>query len=204
MSLSMSHTSDLKAPVLLVAMPQILDPFFHKSVVLLVHHDEEGSFGFVVNRPTTTQVTDILSSMEIDWQGAQDSLAYLGGPVQTELGTVLFSPRQEGDEEAQASFKGSTAITDDDLITHHIDDLVSLAADPPRAMRLFLGYAGWGADQLIAEILRDDWLTAPVDHDVLYCADPATAWQLALQSIGIDPDSLLSWSPAMGGNGQAN
>ncbi len=205
----MSNTSDLKAPVLLIAMPQILDPFFHKSVVLLVHHDEEGSFGFIVNRPTTTRVSDILSGMEIEWHGEEDSLAYLGGPVQTELGTVLFSPHVEpaedrSEKDRHDEFKGSTEITAENSITHHIDDLVTLAGQPPKAMRLLLGYAGWGANQLIAEILRNDWLTAPVSHDLIYCADPTTAWQEALKSVGIDADALLPWSPAMGDDGQAN
>ena len=59
--------AELQAPLLLIAMPQVLDPFFHRSVVLLVHHDAEGSFGFIVNRPTAISVAEILSGMEIEW-----------------------------------------------------------------------------------------------------------------------------------------
>ena len=63
--------SDLTTPVLLLAMPQVVDPFFHKSVVLLLHHEEEGSFGFIVNRPTGIRLQEILEGMEVNWQGGE-------------------------------------------------------------------------------------------------------------------------------------
>src|SRR5262245_27980652 len=84
--------AELQAPLLLIAMPQILDPFFHRSVVLLVHHDAEGSLGFIINRPTAISVSEILAGMEIEWNGHGDVVAHFGGPVQPQLGTVLFCP----------------------------------------------------------------------------------------------------------------
>ena len=185
----MSLTPDLKAPVLLLATPQIDDPFFRKSVVLLVHHDGEGSFGFIVNRPTNIRVRDILEGLEIEWEGPEGSLAHLGGPVQTELGTVLFTPSSSY---PLTELKGDTEVASGNFITHHIDDLNLLAGQPPGSLRLFLGYAGWGADQLISEISRNDWLTAPVQDELIYCPDPDAAWEKALRSAGIDPTSLQS------------
>ena len=79
----------IETPILLLAIPQVIDPFFHKAVVLLVHHDEEGSFGFNVNRPTELAIEDVLDSLEIPWNGLKDATAYFGGPVQSQLGTVL-------------------------------------------------------------------------------------------------------------------
>ena len=79
------------APVLLIAMPQVLDPFFHTGVVLLLAHEEEGSFGFILNRPTGIRVAEILRGMEIAWKGEAGALAYFGGPVQPQLGTVLWA-----------------------------------------------------------------------------------------------------------------
>src|SRR5215203_5454482 len=84
--------SDLITPVLLMAMPQVLDPFFHRSVVLLLHHEDEGSFGFILNRPTGIKVSEILKGMDVGWEGREGVVAYFGGPVQPQLGTVLFSP----------------------------------------------------------------------------------------------------------------
>jgi putative AlgH/UPF0301 family transcriptional regulator len=85
-------SATLSTPVLLLAMPQVLDPFFHRSVVLLIRHEDEGSLGFIVNRPTGIKVSEILKGMEVDWHGREDAVAYFGGPVQPNLGTVLFGP----------------------------------------------------------------------------------------------------------------
>ena len=68
---------ELSPPVFLLAMPQVQDPFFHRSVVLLLGHTEEGSFGFVVNRPTGLQLTEILQGMELEWRGDPEAEAYL-------------------------------------------------------------------------------------------------------------------------------
>src|SRR5436305_450854 len=87
-----ASASDLTTPVLLLAMPQVLDPYFERSVVLLVHHEEAGSLGFVLNHPTAIRVGEILKEMDLRWAGRPEIVAYRGGPVQPELGTVLFAP----------------------------------------------------------------------------------------------------------------
>jgi putative transcriptional regulator len=184
--------SDLIAPVLLVAMPQVLDPFFHRSVVLLVRHEEEGSFGFIVNRTTGIRLEEILQGMEVVWRGHCEMMAHFGGPVRPQLGTVLFSP---GPVETEAATEVHPGIA----LTQHIGDLMRLAETPPPQFRLFLGYAGWGAGQLIEEILRNDWLTAPVHSDLVFAADPDEMWADALRSVGVDPAALPSWTPGRGG-----
>ena len=183
--------SDLITPVLLLAMPQVLDPSFHRSVVLLLHHADEGSFGFIVNRPTGIKVGDILKGMDIGWQGGKEAVAYLGGPVQQNLGTVLFSPVvfDGGPEDTAAEVVPGVALT------QHIGDLSRLAEAPPDRFRLLLGYAGWGEGQLMEEILRNDWLTAPVSGDLIFAPDPEQVWDAALRSVGIDPAALPSWIP---------
>ncbi len=190
----------LPTPVLLLAMPQVLDPFFHRSVVLLVRHEEEGSFGFIVNRPTGIKVSEILKGMEVDWQGPADAVAYFGGPVQPQLGTVLFGPAaaESGDEfEGAATSEVLAGVS----LTQHVGDLSGLAEAPPERFRLLLGYAGWGAGQLIEEILRNDWLTAPVRPDLIFAPDPERVWAAALESVGVDPATLPSWTPS-GGDGE--
>jgi putative transcriptional regulator len=191
----MSLTPDLAAPVLLVAMPQILDPLFHKSVILLVHHDEQGSFGLILNRRSRQRLAHLLDELELDWQGDGDARVYIGGPVQPELGTVLFSQiEQSATDGSQEGLRGAIPVAAGQAITHHIDDLSRLAGQPPESMRLFLGYAGWGAGQLVAEISRNDWLTAPVRKELLYCESDAT-WERTLATVGVEPGSLPSWSP---------
>lgn len=190
----------LTTPVLLMAMPQVQDPFFHRSVVLLVHHTDDESFGFVSNRPTDISVAEILGGMEIGWGGDEDTLAYFGGPVQPQLGTVMFDPRDVADDGSDDP-QTSTEVTPGLRISQHLDDLNRLAESPSHDFRLFLGYAGWGEGQLVGEILRNDWLTAPVRRDLLFSDNPATVWEQALESVGVDPAALPSWSPPAGGSG---
>jgi putative transcriptional regulator len=199
--------SDLSPPVLLLAMPQVLDPFFHRSVILLIHHEDEGSFGFILNRPTGIKVGEILKGMEVLWEGPEASVAYFGGPVRPQLGTVLFAPRQ--DEETLHSREGgepnaSSEVLPGLALTQHIGDLAQLAEAPPDRFRLFLGYAGWGEGQLVEEILRNDWLTAPVQSELIFASDPATVWEDALRSVGVDPAALPSWTAGGGGEETTN
>jgi putative transcriptional regulator len=224
-------SATLSPPVLLLAMPQVLDPFFHRSVVLLVRHEEEGSLGFIVNRPTGIKVDEILKGMEVSWQGREDAVAYFGGPVQPNLGTVLFGAASgaasgetavgavqvPGGEVGAGRAAGAAATSGEGgdgplgeaatevltgvFLTQHVGDLSRLAEAPPERFRLFLGYAGWGSGQLIDEILRNDWLTAPARGDLIFAPDPEKLWAAALGSVGVDPAALPSWTPS-GGNGE--
>lgn len=210
-------SATLSTPVLLLAMPQVLDPFFHRSVVLLVRHEDEGSLGFIVNRPTGIKVNEILKGMEVDWHGREDAVAHFGGPVQPNLGTVLFGPASRppapgadadapaapagaGDFEGEATSEVLAGVS----LTQHIGDLSRLAESPPERFRLFLGYAGWGSGQLIEEILRNDWLTAPARGDLIFAPDPDRVWSAALESVGVDPATLPSWTPSGNGEETAN
>ncbi len=193
----------LAAPVLLLAMPQVLDPFFRRSVVLLVRHEEEGSLGFIVNRPTGIKVNEILKGMEVGWHGRDETVAFFGGPVEPHLGTVLFGPppaREEGGIAVEAASELLTGVS----LTQHIGDLSRLAEAPPDRFRLILGYAGWGAGQLIEEILRNDWLTAPASGDLIFATDPDLVWAAALESVGVDPAALPAWTPSANGEETAN
>jgi putative transcriptional regulator len=186
-----SSASDLETPVLLLAMPQVLDPHFHRSVVLLLRHEEEGSFGFIVNRPLETRLLEILEDLDIaEWTGSRDAPAHFGGPVQPQLGSVLFAPEDDEHLEGEAI----TEVIPGVGLTHHVGDLERLAKRPPRRFRLLLGYAAWGGGQLMEEILRNDWLLAPVDPDLIFATDAETLWDTALRSVGVDPASLPSWT----------
>ena len=189
----MTKPLELQTPVLLLAMPQVLDPFFHKSVVLLIHHQDEGSLGFIVNRPTGIKVSEILSGLEIPWQGDNSTMAFFGGPVQPQLGTVLFRQPDDmplDDEDSDHL----TEIFPGAAMTQRIGDLENLAEEPPGSFRFLLGYAGWGSGQLAQEIMRNDWLTAPVLDELVFGESPEDVWSAALASVGIDPTQLPAWT----------
>lgn len=186
----------LSVPVLLLAMPQIQDPFFAKSVVLLLAHEEEGSFGFIVNRQTELKVTAILEDLDLAWAGDADALAGFGGPVQPQVGTVLFS----GSGSALPALESSSEVASGIHLTQHVGELGLLGASPPEQFRLLLGHAGWGAGQLVEEILRNDWLTAPVDPKLVFGGDTEAVWEAAMASVGIDPAALPAWTPSSTGD----
>lgn len=198
-----NELSQLKAPTLLLAMPQVQDPFFHKSVVFLIEHTDEGSFGLIANRPSDIDVAEILVGMEIEWRGEPTLPAYFGGPVQPQLGTVLFDLETAVFDDPSQVAETSTEVLEGLRITQHIGDLTQLAERPSEHFRLFLGYAGWGEGQLVREIERNDWLIAPVQQELLFAEDPEQAWASAVRSVGVDPDSLPSWTQD-GGEGSSN
>jgi putative transcriptional regulator len=189
--------AQLAPPLFLLATPQVADPFFHKSVVLLVSHEDQGSGGFIVNRSTDSRVAEVLKGMGIPWKGREDARVYFGGPVQTHLGTVLFDteevsvPLGEGEEKPPAEFQGVRLSRDS-------TSLARVAQDPPPSFRLFLGYAGWGPGQLVEEILRNDWLVAPLNKGLLFSGTPQDAWADGIRGMGLDPDAISTWVPGTG------
>lgn len=202
-------SDDLATPVLLIAMPQVQDPFFHKSVVLLLQHSDEGSAGLIVNRPTGLQVSEVLAGMEMRWGGDESAVTWFGGPVAPQTGTVLFAPDEDGgvdgvgDGDGGDGPGGTGTLVTGLALTQNVAVLNRLAPAPPDHFRLFLGYAGWGEGQLMEEFLRNDWLTAPVVPDLVFAPRPEDAWTGALQSVGVDPSHLPSWTAA-NDDGSAN
>jgi putative transcriptional regulator len=90
--ISVEVTERNLAPGLLLAMPQLLDPNFHRAVVLMIEHNEEGSFGLIVNRPSTMSVSALLVALDMTWRGDNGAVVWTGGPVMPTSGWVLHEP----------------------------------------------------------------------------------------------------------------
>ncbi len=180
--------TDLQAPTLLISMPQVQDPFFQRSVVLLINHAEDGSFGFVVNRRTDLLVKSILAELEMEWGGAADTPALLGGPVQPQVGTILMPTSQLGGSSRALEIAPGLCVTQE------VDSLREISLRPPTGLRLILGYSGWSPGQLEAEVERHDWLLCPLDAGLVF--DPAldSMWHKALTHVGINPAVLPEWT----------
>jgi len=176
----------LTAPTLLIAMPQVLDPFFARTVVLLVHHDAEGSLGYIVNRTTEVRVEEICAGLDLAWQGSRDAVAHFGGPVQAGVVAILYR------EESPGSDAWAFHLPPDLYLSGSRDDLDRLVVAPPADFRLLLGYAGWGPGQIDQELLRGDWLTAEPSSELIFGRPPDSVWRSALESIGVDPGALPS------------
>jgi putative transcriptional regulator len=167
-------------------MPQLLDPNFRRSVVLLLHHDSDFTFGLVLNRPSEIAAESLCASLGIDWKGAPEVLVDWGGPVQPNTGWVLLG------DDAGAALEDATDVTDDLRFAGSLDSLRKLAASPPCRMRLFLGYAGWGAGQLEAELAQGAWLVAPLSNRAVFEVDADDLWERVLRDLGIDPATLVA------------
>ncbi len=184
----------LDPPFFLVAMPQVLDPFFHRTVVIVLEHRGEGSFGYIVNRATDFTVGDLLGGLDMEWNGPAETIGWFGGPVQPQMGTALFISAEADLEGQVMPVRPPTHLTAD------LNVIRQLAADPPDRFKLILGYSGWSAGQLDEEMNRNDWLVAPFDEDILFTVDPDTTWTRALALIDVKPESLAAWSPSEPGS----
>ena len=171
---------------LLVAMPNMRDPRFEKTVIYMCVHNAEGAVGLVLNRQIESiTFPDLLRQLEIETDDEAPQLPiHFGGPVETGRGFVLHS--------ADYGQTGTIMLGDLIGLTATVDILKDLAAHRgPRSSMLALGYAGWGPGQLDDEIQQNAWLNVPSDEDLVFDSRLDTKWSRAIAKLGIDP-SLLS------------
>ncbi len=175
--------SDL-APAFLVAMDQLWDPNFRGSVVLMLHHDDQGAIGLVVNRTTDLEMASLCETFGLAWHGPPEMRVDWGGPVQPECGWMLLG---EGGLDAPEV----ESVTEGICFTRSNDVLREVAQNPPRQMRMFLGYAGWGPGQLERELAQGAWLAAPVSPRLVFEGENDRLWDDVVRSLGIEPATLV-------------
>lgn len=170
---------------LLVAMPQMQDPRFARSVILMCAHNEEGAMGLVVNK-LLDQITlsELMKQLGIDCIGASGrNPVHFGGPVEGGRGFVLHSP--DYIENGTLVIGNSLALT----ATLDILRAIGRGAGPRRSL-LALGYAGWGPGQLDSEIQANGWLNVAADEDIVFELGLADRWARALAKLGVHPLTL--------------
>jgi putative transcriptional regulator len=174
---------------LLIAMPQMSDPRFARSVVYLCAHNADGAMGLVVNRRLgALSFKDLLTQMGLESGEVNDRIRlHFGGPVESGRGFVLHTP----DYQSEATM----CVDDGFAMTATLDVLREIAdgKGPVKAM-LALGYAGWAAGQLDSEIQNNGWLHVPADQDLVFGEDDASKWERAVAKVGIDLSLLSSES----------
>jgi putative transcriptional regulator len=172
---------------LLVSMPQMLDPFFERSVVYLcAHSPEDGAMGLVVNKTIEAlTIDDLYSQLKIEPVARADRQqpVHFGGPVATGQGFVLHSTDYRDE--------GTLGIGTDFAMTATIDILRATGRGAgPRQSLVALGYAGWGPGQLDAEIQANGWLMVAADTGLVFDVEDGSKWQRALAKLGISPEML--------------
>lgn len=170
---------------LLIAMPQMSDPFFDHSVVYLCAHGEEtGAMGLVVNKTfDSLTIDDLYAQLKIEPVTHSNRLVHFGGPVAPGQGFVLHS--------ADYREESTLGIGEEFAMTATLDILLAQSkGEGPRQGLVALGYAGWGPGQLEAEIGANGWLLVAADTSLVFAAEDDSKWQRALAKLGVSPEML--------------
>ena len=170
------------APALLLSMPQLDDPNFRRSVVLLCQHTPDGAWGLVLNRPTGTAAAE---AVRLDPPILSDNGLELwaGGPVETERGCLLLGEDPNDIESVQVC--PGIFISGSATLLRRL-----LEKDRPPRTRLLMGYAGWGPGQLDAELRASAWLISQIELDLVFEVPPAEMWETAIRRLGAEPCAL--------------
>ena len=165
----------------LIAMPNMADPHFAKSLTLVCEHNDQGALGVVVNRPIEMNLHALLEQVSIaPEQDIFKSVAvHFGGPVQIDRGFVLHSP--VGD------WQSTLAVGTEIGLTTSKDILQAVArGEGPRRLLVTLGYAGWAPGQLEHELAQNAWLTVPASSDVIFDLPADERLSAAMSLLGVD------------------
>jgi putative transcriptional regulator len=173
----------LKGQVL-IAGPDLLDPNFHQTVVLVTEHSEDGAMGLILNRPTDAVVAEV--APELGELVEAGGVVHSGGPVQPQ--SVIVLGEFEDPAAAGLIVEGDLGLLGADV---DFEDLGSVI----RRARVFAGYAGWGPGQLEAEIERDDWITGGAGRDDVFARQSGRLWSTVLVRMG-GRYTLLAHMPA--------
>jgi putative transcriptional regulator len=172
---------------LLVAMPQMSDPFFARSVVYLCAHSQDaGAMGLIINKTIDTlTIEELYAQLKIEavTRAHQPQLLHFGGPVAPGQGFVLHS--------ADYRDEGTMAVGGEFALTATLDILRATGkGEGPRLSLVAVGYAGWSPGQLDAEIQANGWLLVAADTGLVFEAEDECKWQRALAKLGVSPAML--------------
>ena len=169
----------------LIAMPNMVDPHFAKTLTFICEHNDKGALGLVVNRPTEMTLQSLLEQVSIPF-GSEEFKSipiHFGGPVQVDRGFVLHMPLGQ--------WQSTLAVSPEVGLTTSKDILQALArGEGPRQLLVTLGYAGWAPGQLEQELAQNAWLTVQAKAEVIFGLPAEDRLPAAMGLLGIDFASL--------------
>jgi putative transcriptional regulator len=175
------------APGFLIAMPQLGDPNFHRSVILMIEHGDNGAMGLVVNRTSNLTLRDLAKGQEIKVaRPIETQPVMVGGPVEPQRGFILHDNGQVAERHE---------VLPGLYLSVTLDALEPLLSQGTARLRFCLGYSGWGPKQLEKEISAGAWLFTEAAGDQVLVGEPDKMWDGTLRGMGVDPAMLL---PAAG------
>ena len=175
---------------LLIDSGNLAGSFFSRTVVLLCQHSTEGAFGLALNRPTGKAVGEMIVE-DLPERICEQDLS-IGGPVQSQSMSFLHSDDYLPDANVIPNLN----------LEHSLDELVELGGSfsVSQQVRIFAGYAGWGAGQLEDEMKRNAWVTHPASVDHVFAIPPAQLWRAVMIEMGgvhklmADAPEDISWN----------
>ncbi len=172
----MGDEPDSRRGRLLVAAPGLLDPNFHRAVVLVLEHTAEGALGVILNRPTHLATREALPDHLLAPVGVDDVI-HEGGPCEPGSVILLGDFDETGAAAGAGLGLGSVRVVEPDVDLSEIGDHV-------RSVRAFGGYAGWGAGQLEGELAEEAWIDAECRIGDVFSSSPLTLWRDVLDRKG--------------------
>lgn len=175
---------------MLVAMPDMQDPFFQQSLILICEHDEEyGALGFVLNHPSNLTMRDLLRNVDMKPQDHANAErpVFVGGPVQQRRGFGLFLP--DNPEDQYPSFhevENGIRVT----ASCHLLKLCAEGTEP-KDLLFVLGYSGWREGQLEKEIRNGHWWEIRANPDIMFHVPPKDRWGRAVEEMDIDHTAIF-------------
>ena len=169
--------------ILLIADPFLKDPNFLRTVVILCEHQDEGSFGFVLNRKYENTLDELIPELD----GHQLPLFY-GGPVQVDTIHFLHQYPEEipgGIEIMKGVFWGGDFDKVVDMIKNNEIDSAKI--------RFYIGYSGWSEGQLSNEMNEKTWLTVKATRKIVFHADYLQIWKESLRQLGGDYEMMINF-----------
>jgi putative transcriptional regulator len=169
----------------LIAMPNMVDPNFSRTLTYVCEHNDQGALGLVVNRPIDMTLSALLAQVSVPHAAAElaKTPVHFGGPVQVDRGFVLHQPVGE--------WQSTLAVNGRIGLTTSKDILVAVGSgEGPSKLLVTLGYAGWAPGQLENELSQNAWLTVPAAPEVIFDMPFEERLPAAMQLLGIDLASL--------------
>lgn len=170
---------------LLIAMPSLIDPNFHRAVVYVCEHKADGAVGLIINRPLQFSLNLVFQQMHIESVNNNIQPLLFGGPLQPERGFVIHRPI--------GGWRSSLTLHDDVTVTTSNDIMQAIALNKgPKDILVTIGYSGWGESQLEEEVKNNSWLVCPYIPELLYEVPFNERWKYAGASIGVNMHQLSS------------
>ena len=165
----------------LIAMPNMADPHFARTLTYICEHNDQGALGLVVNRPIDMTLSALFErlSLPLGAGGMSDAPIYYGGPVQTDRGFVLHEP--VGNWQATLPVREAIGLTTSKDILEAVG-----RGEGPKRMLVTLGYAGWSPGQLEHELSQNAWLTVEAKDAILFDIPAEERLPKAMELLGLD------------------